>query len=77
MWQSVPMRFVNTKNNPIIPIILVSGQLISVFQEKANLSDNNFTSQFTPVKYTRTLPNFKCKTDKLLPSLEINEDIYF
>ena len=46
------------KKNPIIPSVLVNSELVSEFEQKANLLNNYFASQFTPFKNSSKLPNF-------------------
>ena len=43
-------------------------------QKKANLFNNFFTSQCTPVVNSSTLCNFCCKTQKQISDIEIKED---
>ena len=43
-------------------------------QKKANLFNNFFTSQCTPVVNSSTLCNFCCKTQKRISDIEIKED---
>ena len=49
---------------PSIPPILASGETITNIVEKANLFNNFFTSQCTPLENTSKLPPLLMKTDK-------------
>lgn len=71
-YWSIINRFLNTKKIPILQSILANGKLISDFQKKTYLFNNQFTSQCTPIKNTSRLPNFQYKTGKRLTSIEIN-----
>ena len=70
-------RFVNNKNIPIIPPLLVNNKIISNFFEKANLFNNFFASQSTPLENNSFLPLFCLKTDEFLLPLEISEATIF
>lgn len=53
---SIISRFSDTKKFPSIPSTLINDKLISDLQKKANLINNHFNFQFTPVKNASTLP---------------------
>ena len=50
-------KFLSNKK-PIIPTILVNGELVSDFEQKGNLFNNNFASQCTHILNGSKLPNF-------------------
>ena len=52
---SIMNKFLSNKKAPIIPSFLVNGKLVSDFEQKANLFNNYFTSQCTPIANYRTL----------------------
>ena len=58
----------------IIPPVLVNGELVSDFEQGANLFNNYFASQCTPIKTGRKLPNFSYKTEKILTSFDVKDD---
>ena len=53
---------------------LVNDELVSDFEQKANLFNNYFASQCTPIKNGSKLPNFSYKTDKILTSFDVKDD---
>ena len=57
-----------------MPPALVNGELVTDFKQKANLFNNYFASQCTPIKNGSKLPNFSYKTEKLLTSFDIKDD---
>ena len=57
-----------------MPPLLVNGELVTDFKQKANLFNNYFASQCTPIKNGSKLPNFSYKTEKLLTSFDIKDD---
>ena len=57
-----------------MPPVLVNGELVTDFKQKANLFNNYFASQCTPIKNGSKLPNFSYKTEKLLTSFDIKDD---
>ena len=54
--------------------MIVNGFVVSDFATKANLFNDFFTSQCSPVVNSSTLPNFCYKTQKRLIDIEIKED---
>ena len=58
----------------MIPLVLVNGELVSDFEKKANLFNNCFASQCTPIKNDSKLPNLSYKTEKILTSFDIKAD---
>ena len=59
---------------PIIPPVLLEGNLISDFEKKAELLNNHFASQCSLVKDASTLPNLEYKTDERLNYFQINQN---
>ena len=72
-YWSIMHKLFHNKKIPIIPSVLVNGELIFDFQKKADLFINHITSQCTPIKSTGKLPNFNYKTVKRLTSF-LDED---
>ena len=61
---------------PSIPPILAYGKTITKMAEKANLFNNFFASQCTPLENTSKLPPFLMKTDKRLNTISFkNSDV--
>ena len=58
---------------PSIPPILASGETITNIVEKANLFNNFFTSQCTPLENTSKLPPLLMKTDKWLNTISFKD----
>ena len=73
-YWSIINKFLSNKKTPIIPPVLVNVELISDFKQKANLFNNYFASQCTPIKNGSKLPNFNYKNDKILTSFDIKDD---
>ena len=67
-------KFLNNKKIPTIPPLLVDGNTITNFSIKADLFNNFFASQCTPLANYSTLPHFNYKTDKRITSLDISDD---
>ena len=67
-------KFVSNKKTPIIPSVFVNSELVSDFQQKANLFKNYFASQCTPIENSSKLLNFIYKTEKILTSFDIKDD---
>ena len=63
-------RFVKNKKTPIIPPLLVNNKIISSFSEKANLFNNFFASQCTPLENKSSLPPFYLKQVSLFRLLK-------
>ena len=62
-------NFLNNIKIPSIPPILASGKTITNIVEKANLFNNFFASQCTPLENTSKLPLLLMKTDKRLNTI--------
>ena len=62
-YWSILNRFLYNKKIPAIPPLLVDGNFISDFCEKANLFNNFFASICTPIKNNSRLPPFIYKTN--------------
>ena len=73
-YWSIINKFLSNKKTPIIPPVLVNGELVSDFEQKANLFNNYFASQCTPIEGDSKLPNFSYKTEKILTSSDIKDD---
>ena len=67
-------KFLSNKKTPIIPPFLVNGELVSDFEQKANLFYNYFPSQCTPIKNGSKLPKISYKTEKILTSFDMKND---
>ena len=76
-YWSIINKFLSDKKTPIIPPVLVNGELVSDFKRKANLFNNYFASQCIPIKNGSKLPNFGSKTEKMLTSFDIQDDDIF
>ena len=59
---------------PSIPPILASGKTITNIVEKANLFNNFFASQCTPLENTSKLPPLLMKTDKRLNTISFKDN---
>ena len=73
-YWSIINKFLSNKKTSIIPPVLVNDELVSDFKQKANLFNNYFASQCTPIKNGSKLPNFSYKTEKILTSFDIKDD---
>ena len=73
-YWSIINKFLTNKKLHVIPPILVNGELVSDFKQKANIFNNHFASLCTPIKNGSKLPNFSYKTDKRLTSFDIKDD---
>ena len=69
-------RFLNNRKIPAISSLLVNGDIITNFFEKADLQFfiKFFGDQCTPLNNLNKLPPPYLKTDKKLPNLSINEN---
>ena len=75
-YWSILNRFLYNKKIPAIPPLLVDGNFISDFCEKANLFNNFFASICTPIKNNSRLPPFIYKTNTRIHSFCVtNKDI--
>ena len=73
-YWSIINTFLSNKKIPITPPILVNGELVSDFKQKANIFNNHFVSLCTPIKNGSKLSNFSYKTEKRLTSFDIKDD---
>ena len=73
-YWSIINKFVSNKKTPIIPPVFVNGELVSDFEQKANLSKNYFASQCTPIENSSKLLNFSYETEKILTSFDTKDD---
>ena len=67
-------RFLSNTKIPAIPSLLVSGEIISNFSQKASIFNKLFASQCTPLQNSSSIPTFYLKRDEALSSLNINND---
>ena len=67
-------NFLGKRKTPNIPPLIVNNFAVSDFTTKANLFNNFFASQCSPVVNSSTLPNFCYKTQKRVSDIEIKED---
>ena len=67
-------KFLSNKKTLIISRVLVNGELVSHSEQKANLLNNYFGSQCTPIKNDSKLPFFSYKTEEILASFDIKDD---
>ena len=73
-WSILKSFYKGTKV-PLIPPLLVNNKAVSDFTEKANLFNDFFASQCTPISNNSALPSKKSfKTNKRLYKLNIKED---
>ena len=63
-YWSVINKFLINKKIPIMPPILVNGELVSDCKQKANTFNNHFASLCTPIKNGSKLRSFSYKTKK-------------
>ena len=67
--------FVNGSKVPLIPPLLVDNKLVTDFLDKANLFNNFFAKQCTPISNDSTVPlNINLETRERLSSLEFCVD---
>ena len=69
--------FLSNKNIPVIPSLLVNGEIISNFSQKASIFNKSFASQCTPLQNSSILPTFYLRTDETLSSLKISDNDIF
>ena len=72
-YWSIINKFLSNKKTPIIPPVLVNGELLSDFEQKPNWFNSYFASQCTPIKNGSKLPNFSYKAEKILTSFAIKD----
>ena len=75
-WKIIS-RFLNNKEIPAIPPLLLNGEIISNFSQKASIFNKFFASQCTPLQNSSSLPTFYLRTDETLSSLNVNDDDIF
>ena len=72
-------RFLNNKRIPAIPPLLVNGEIISNFSEKASVFNKFFMFQCSSLQNSSSLPTFYLRTDETLSStfyLRTDETLY-
>ena len=75
-WKIIS-RFLNNREIPAIPPLLLNGEIISNFSQKASIFNKFFASQCTPLQNSSSLPTFYLRTDETLSSLNVNDDDIF
>ena len=70
-------RFLSNKKIPGIPPLLVNGEIISNFSQKASIFNKFFASQCTPLQNSSSLPTFCLRTDETLSMLNISDNDIF
>ena len=75
-WKIIS-RFLNNKKISAIPPLLVNGEIISNFSQKASIFNKIFSSQCSPLQSSSSLPTFYLRADEKLSSLNINDDDTF
>ena len=73
-YWSILNNFLGKRKTPNIPPLIVNDFAVSDFTTKANLFNNFFASQCSPVVNSSPLPNFCYKTQKRISNIEIKED---
>ena len=71
---SIFNNFLGKGKTPNIPPLVINDFVVSDFTAKANILNNFFTSQCSPVVNSSTLPNFCYNMQKLITDIEIKED---
>ena len=72
-WSTIN-KFLSNKKIPFILPILVNGELVSDFKQKANIFNDHFASLCTPIKNSSKLPSFSHKTEKRLTLFDTKDD---
>ena len=72
-WKIIS-RFLNNKKISAIPPLLVNGEIISNFSQKASIFNKFFAPQCTPLQNSSSLPTFYLRTDETLLSFNMNND---
>ena len=70
-YQTISKTFYNKRKIPLIPLLLVNNSFVADFKEKANLFNEFFCKQCTPVANDSTLPTLLETPNESLYSLEI------
>ena len=73
-YWSIINKFLSNKKIPFILPILVNGELLSDFKQKANIFNDHFASLCTPIKNGSKLPSFSHKTEKRLTLFDTKDD---
>ena len=74
-YWAILKTFVNDSKIPLIPPLLVDNKLVTDFLDKANLFNNFFAKQCTPISNDSTVPvNINFETRERLSSLEFCVD---
>ena len=71
-YWSILKSFLNNRKVPLIPPIKLNNIFITNFLEKANLFNNFFADQCTPVSTPSSLPNLTLRTECKLDRIEFN-----
>ena len=78
IYMVILKTFVNGSKIPLIPPLLVDNKLVTDFLDKANLFNNFFAKQCTPISNDSTVPaNMNFWTREILSSLEFCVDDIF
>ena len=64
-------RFLSNKKIPVIPPLLVNGEIISNFSQKTSFFNKFFASQCIPLQNSSILAIFYLRTDETVSSLNI------
>ena len=70
-YWTILKTFYNKRKSPLIPPLLVNNSFVTDFKEKANLFNEFFCKQCTPVANDSTLPTLLETPNETLSSLEI------
>ena len=70
-------RFLSNKKIPAVPPLLVNGEIISNFSQKATIFNKFFASQCTLLQNSSSLPTFYLTTNETLSSLNISDNDIF
>ena len=70
-YETILKTFYNKRNIPLIWLLLVNNSFVTDFKEKANLFNEFFCKQCTPVANDSTLPTLLETPNETLSSLEI------
>ena len=73
-YWSIIKKFISNKKIRTVQPILVNGDLVSEFKQKANIFNKHFAPLCTPIKNGSKLPSFSYKTEKRLTSVDIKDD---
>ena len=74
-YWSIPNSFYNDTKVPLIPPLLVNNKIVSDFANKANLFNNLFATQCTPLTNSSVLPSvMSFKTHSRLNSISFEKE---